>query len=433
MAIDLSRNESLFPTYAGVAKVLDETFVDPRLYSLGSSHHGPLIAAFRRYAAIPPDVPVQVTLGSDDGIRAWMNHVQGTSGPIKCLAFVPTYKYFEDMAAQRGWTLVALNDESDLEREDIDAVYAVTPNNPDGRELSVEALTRTTKPILIDNAYAEFCDKNYAELASKPNVHIARTMSKAFGLAGLRIGFLVGSPALIIKRWTALLSSILAAEAALTPEAIDYMKVCVAEACTGREILGNCLLKSDAFDRVFDKGGAFVCARPRHVGAEAIVGACREKGLIIRQFGDYIRISATAPTHIILEAAGILKAVLRGRPAKTMPAVFFILKSERKWMSMIKGFTSVVSVDDAIAKGVTMFKENVSDFVEDYDAEELAAIFKKSDNWWYECLHYHETAEDGVECYLYKDGGMWTKAFDFKTDILPRAETELLLEANKSK
>jgi histidinol-phosphate aminotransferase len=49
--------------------------------------------------------------------------------------------------------------------------------------------------VFVDEAYAEFAGVSFIpELASFPNVVVGRTFSKAFGLAGLRIGCLVGAP-----------------------------------------------------------------------------------------------------------------------------------------------------------------------------------------------------------------------------------------------
>ena len=52
--------------------------------------------------------------------------------------------------------------------------------------------------MIIDEAYAEFAGRNVVDLLARSDrLLITRTMSKAFGLAGLRVGYAVGSPALV--------------------------------------------------------------------------------------------------------------------------------------------------------------------------------------------------------------------------------------------
>ena len=82
------------------------------------------------------------------------------------------------------------------------------PNNPTGRQLDTGELTKFCEevsaqiPILVDEAYIHYLDKWQQHsmaslLKAGHNVLISRTFSKIYGMAGLRIGFLLGQPALI--------------------------------------------------------------------------------------------------------------------------------------------------------------------------------------------------------------------------------------------
>jgi histidinol-phosphate aminotransferase len=84
-------------------------------------------------------------------------------------------------------------------------VCVVSPNNPTGAAASrdafrrlLEALPRTL--VLLDQAYVDFCDPEY-DLASValeyPNAVIVRTLSKAWGAAGLRVGYAFGDPRVV--------------------------------------------------------------------------------------------------------------------------------------------------------------------------------------------------------------------------------------------
>ncbi len=75
-------------------------------------------------------------------------------------------------------------------------IYLCTPNNPTGNMMREEDIGRiaesTDAMVIVDEAYVEFADKNVAHLATKyDNVVVTRTFSKAFGLAGLRVGYCI--------------------------------------------------------------------------------------------------------------------------------------------------------------------------------------------------------------------------------------------------
>lgn len=86
-------------------------------------------------------------------------------------------------------------------------ILLATPNNPTGTAVSVEQIRAMLSKIpddvivLVDEAYREFLDPGLGDpvdlLDDHPNVVISRTFSKAYGLAGLRIGYLVADPAIV--------------------------------------------------------------------------------------------------------------------------------------------------------------------------------------------------------------------------------------------
>jgi histidinol-phosphate aminotransferase len=83
-------------------------------------------------------------------------------------------------------------------------IYLCSPNNPTGGALprgTVERIVEKARGlVIIDQAYLEFGGESYVDLASTGRpVLITRTMSKAFGLAGLRVGYGIGSPELITE------------------------------------------------------------------------------------------------------------------------------------------------------------------------------------------------------------------------------------------
>ncbi|MBA3891163.1 MAG: histidinol-phosphate aminotransferase family protein [Gemmatimonadaceae bacterium] len=80
--------------------------------------------------------------------------------------------------------------------------YLCAPNNPTGTSITRDALDEVIAGapglVIIDEAYADFSASDAIELAcTSDRVLVLRTLSKAFGLAGLRVGYGVGAPALV--------------------------------------------------------------------------------------------------------------------------------------------------------------------------------------------------------------------------------------------
>lgn len=80
-----------------------------------------------------------------------------------------------------------------------------SPNNPTGEVISRQQLEKLIQlsaanmgRVLLDEAYFEFGEDDHADLVKRyPNLIILRTFSKAFGLAGLRLGYLIAKPAVL--------------------------------------------------------------------------------------------------------------------------------------------------------------------------------------------------------------------------------------------
>ena len=88
---------------------------------------------------------------------------------------------------------------------EIELVFVVSPNNPTGAvataaDLERIALALPDTLIVLDAAYGEFADDDLTEMALRfENVVVVRTFSKAWGLAGLRVGYALGSAAWIAR------------------------------------------------------------------------------------------------------------------------------------------------------------------------------------------------------------------------------------------
>jgi histidinol-phosphate aminotransferase len=128
--------------------------------------------------------------------------------------------------------------------ERIKMAFLCSPNNPTGNSLSeenVRAIVEGTDAIVfLDEAYAEFAEKSLLKLVREyDNLVVGRTLSKAFGLAGLRLGYAVAPPwiAQQYRRVAPLFSisslSLAAGVAALQDQ--DWMRECVGKIVSERE------------------------------------------------------------------------------------------------------------------------------------------------------------------------------------------------------
>jgi len=108
-------------------------------------------------------------------------------------------------------------------------VYVNNPNNPSGQAIPKDAIHRIAREaghalVFVDEAYHDFLGENFlSEAADYPNVLVGRTFSKAFGLAGMRVGVMIASPAILdpIRRAMPLFNLNVVAVAALRAAIAD--------------------------------------------------------------------------------------------------------------------------------------------------------------------------------------------------------------------
>jgi histidinol-phosphate aminotransferase len=168
-----------------------------------------LYQQLKKYLGIDENY-LAVGSGSDQIIDLLLSII----GPRKRVALLtPTFSYFLNRCELHGLRLetVPLRRENNTICEtdffsvakESEIVYICSPNNPTGNQfdkgLIMEMITNLqNKLFLIDEAYVEFADYSLASLATKyENIVVFRTLSKAFGLAGARVGYMVANENLI--------------------------------------------------------------------------------------------------------------------------------------------------------------------------------------------------------------------------------------------
>lgn len=127
----------------------------------------------------------------------------------EALVVVPTFAMYEIYAAATGARVVSIPAGNDFAFPTADVFAAITsrtrfiavanPNNPTGAFTSLPDLAQIAKAapeaaLLVDEAYFEFSGETMApQWRQLPNLFVSRTFSKAYGMAGLRIGVLMGN------------------------------------------------------------------------------------------------------------------------------------------------------------------------------------------------------------------------------------------------
>jgi len=148
--------------------------------------------------------------GSDEIIDLAMRVFVGKGDNIVCT--YPDYSMYKVVASIIGAKVreVPLDENFQIDVEAITRscgprtkmVFFSSPNSPTGKEqpiAEIEGLARKAKAIVfVDEAYAEFSGKTAAALVKKlPNLIISRTFSKAWGMAGVRVGYMISSEKII--------------------------------------------------------------------------------------------------------------------------------------------------------------------------------------------------------------------------------------------
>lgn len=207
--INMDKNENPFDLPAEMKKGILDVMMQK-----GWSRYPPIVPLdlYRRiakYAGWRQD-GVVVGNGSDELIMTFMTTFMG---PGKKLVIpTPSFPMFKYMGILGGAEIVEvpLNDDYSydcdaLERTFIDGggdmLIICSPNNPTGGLFPADRiepiLKRTDAPVVVDEAYFEFSRTTAMELLNTyDNLIIFRTFSKAFSLAGLRIGYALMAPAL---------------------------------------------------------------------------------------------------------------------------------------------------------------------------------------------------------------------------------------------
>ena len=151
-----------------------------------------------------PEQYISVGNGSDQILDLMLSKFAGHT----VLVSDPTFSFFVDRCNLHGIQLVRVPYDNDMSLDidkmiqhasKADMIYLDSPNNPTGYQIPKNDLhklvTSCDIPIILDEAYADFGEYSaYTLVPAVPRLIVVRTLSKSFGLAGLRVGYMVAEP-----------------------------------------------------------------------------------------------------------------------------------------------------------------------------------------------------------------------------------------------
>ena len=227
----------------------------------------------------------------------------------------PTYALYRIATTLHGADVVGVGDTADLR-------WVCNPNNPTGGWVEPERIVSLARAepetiVVVDEAYVEYGARSCAPWVDElPNLVVLRTLSKAFGLAGLRVGFALAHPdtaaLLTERRAPAPIAGPAAAigAAALRSPRLGDVESTVAE----RERLRTALVAAGFECAPTATNFVFVRTDP------ALAERLEAQGLVVRTFAEGIRVTVRRPSEndVLLRALGAEPGPPAGRQATVL-------------------------------------------------------------------------------------------------------------------
>jgi histidinol-phosphate aminotransferase len=232
------------------------------------------------------------------------------TGPVA--GSYPSFSEYPIAAGAVGeeYTAVTLEDDFTFKSErflkeagDFGLAFLCSPNNPTGISITDEELKpvlETDRTVVLDEAYFEFSEKTRVKWLKKyPNMIILRTMSKAFALAGLRIGYAIADEesvkAMLKVKIPFNVNSLAEAAALAALDDIPYAEKCVRKIVADRDRIYEAM---SAKYKAYPSDSNFTFADVRPLTAQQFADKMLKEKIIVRRFsrfqgypGEYVRIS----------------------------------------------------------------------------------------------------------------------------------------------
>lgn len=326
--IKLNTNENPYSPAPGVERILKSMDADLlRLYP--DPTNGCLVKALAEYYGLNED-QVFVGIGSDDVLSMSFLTFFNSQKPI--LFPDITYSFYDVWADlyRIPYVTCALDEQMKIRKEDYfrenGGIVIPNPNAPTGIYEPLETFEEILQKnpdvvVIVDEAYVDFADGPSARtlLETYPNLLVVQTFSKSRSMAGMRIGYAMGNPALIkalndvkysFNSYTMNRTALLCGVEAVNDRA--YFEEHVKKICETRE-KSKKMLEALGFSFP-DSQSNFIFASHRSVPAKEIFESLKKENIYVRYFNkpgidNYLRITIGTDEQMdALEAA--LKEIL---------------------------------------------------------------------------------------------------------------------------
>ena len=330
--IHLDRNEASFGPAPGVVDAIRQAAPTANRYPDSGAHA--LAAATAQYAGCKEENLVFGN-GSDEVIELLSRTLLSNGDEI--IVPHPTFFYYSNAARAVGGAVIGVrrNEDFTIDIESIlnavtdrtKIIYIANPNNPTGTlqdRHAIELLLKRRIPALlvVDECYFEFSGVTVSGwVPQHENLFVMRSFSKGFGLAGLRVGYGIGSPELCTLLYRSAQSysvnRLAQAAACAALQDLEYARRQIAAVCLERERLDARLRACGVL--TYPSVANFVLANlsSHSIRSNVIASCLREKGIAVADFGKAeglnefsIRITVGAPEENdrLLEALGEILA-----------------------------------------------------------------------------------------------------------------------------
>ena len=301
--VKLNQNESPFDLPEGLKRELLDAHQQVEMNRYPSEQPKELRHALAEYDGVDPD---QILVGNGS------NEITYTFG----LAFLdpgdpvvlprPMFSLYEKVMRLQEADLTSVPPQADF-RFDADALAAAaaetdavltiltTPNNPTGLAMTLDEIehvvTASSGFVVVDEAYVEFNPAGSAVdlLDRHPNVLILRTLSKGFGLAGARLGYLLAHPAVVHELMKARLPFMVDRFAEQTALAVlrrpDLIEDRVQRIQASIKDLTDALQAMDQVEVVPSEANFVIFTTP--VPADTLQDRLADQGVLVRNMGGY--------------------------------------------------------------------------------------------------------------------------------------------------
>ena len=236
--------------------------------------------------------------GTDEGIHILVQtYVEPGDEVVMLSPTFPMYRFYTEVAGAVPVPVALREPDLSFPAEDLiaaigpktRAVLIANPNNPTGGAIGLDVVERILQSapsaaVLIDEAYFEFYGVTALDLLPQyPNLFVSRTFSKAYGLAGLRVGCVLSQPENIAAMrkgqspYSVNTLGIACAMAAI--EDLDYVEEYVAEVLEARKLLLEALDRLGV--RYFPTEANFVLTEMGE-RAKDVIAKLRDRDILVR-------------------------------------------------------------------------------------------------------------------------------------------------------